>query len=199
MSKIYTGTRTNNSVEVSVFIDKNTSKARKHPLRHIPFHSATKGDLNWGYGGSGPADLALAILVDYFKERAPSEGYRARAECNTWMVKSKAWKYHQEFKWHFVAQFEDEWELCDTQIEAWLKEQEASGFTRDEAAAKVGKWVRTRIAWATIETGTIGKVVKAEQKAEVWKVVIRWDWPKTWQDRLSRYEYEQFLEEVEGG
>jgi uncharacterized protein DUF6166 len=57
-------------------------------------------------------------------ERAPSEGYRARAECNNWMVKSTAWKLHQDFKWHFVATFADEWELYDSQIAAWLKEQE---------------------------------------------------------------------------
>lgn len=101
---------------------------RKRKLRHIPFHSATKGDVNWGYGGSGPADLALAILVDYFGERAPRAGYRAGAECDRWMVRSRAWHYHQDFKWHFVAQFADEWELYDTQIEAWLKAQEvASG------------------------------------------------------------------------
>ena len=125
MSKIYTGKRTTETITVEVITHQHGNKVRKRKLRHIPFHSATKGNLNWGYGGSGPADLALAILVDYFKEHAPSEGYRARAECNTWMVNSKAWKYHQEFKWHFVSKFEDDWELYDTQIEAWLKEQEA--------------------------------------------------------------------------
>lgn len=129
MSKIYRGTRTNNSgeirVEVSVIIDKNTSKARKRPLRSIPFHSATQGDLNWRYGGSDLADLALALLVDRYKERAPREGYRACAACNTWIVKSKAWQYHQEFKWPFVSKLEDDWDLYDTQIAAWRKEQEA--------------------------------------------------------------------------
>jgi hypothetical protein len=40
------------------------------------------------------------------------------------MVKSTAWKLHQDFKWHFVATFADEWELYDSQIAAWLKEQE---------------------------------------------------------------------------
>jgi Family of unknown function (DUF6166) len=125
MSKIYTGRRENNTViAVEVITHQGGNKVRKQKLRHIPFHSATKGDLNWGYGGSGPADLALAILVDYFKERAPSEGYRARAEGNNWMVKSTAWKLHQDFKWHFVATFADEWELYDSQIAAWLKEQE---------------------------------------------------------------------------
>ena len=91
--------------------------------------------MNWGYGGSGPADLALAILVDYFEERAPSEGYRSRAECNNWMVKSKAWKYHQDCKWHFVSKFGDEWELSDTEIEAWLKTQEVSNENNGSISA----------------------------------------------------------------
>lgn len=38
----------------------------------------------WGYGGSGPADLALNILMIYL----PFE---------------KAWELHQDFKWNFVA------------------------------------------------------------------------------------------------
>jgi hypothetical protein len=111
MAKIYTGKRTKETITIVVITHQPGAKTRKRKLRHIPFHSATKGDLNWGYCGSGPADSALALLVDHSKERAPSEGYRARAECNTWMVKSKAWKYHQSFKWHFVAKFGDEWEL----------------------------------------------------------------------------------------
>lgn len=120
-------------VEVTLFRVRKS----KRKLRHIPFHSATKGDLNWGYRGSGPADLALAILVDYFQERAPSEGYRARAECNNWMTKSRAWQLHQDFKWHFVATFADEWELHDTQIEKWLKEQEVKDENNGSATAAV--------------------------------------------------------------
>ena len=122
MAKIYKGKRARDGVVVEVLTFR-VRKGRRR-LRHIPFHSATKGDLNWGYGGSGPADLALAILVDYFHEHAPSKGYRAGAACNTWMTTSRAWKLHQDFKWRFVATFADEWELYDTQIEQWLKEQE---------------------------------------------------------------------------
>ncbi|MBI3798036.1 MAG: hypothetical protein HY268_13850 [Deltaproteobacteria bacterium] len=130
MAKIYTGKRENDTViAVEVIIHQSGNKVRKRKLRHIPFHSPTRGDLNWGYGGSGPADLALAILVDYFRERAPSKGYKALAECNNWMVKSRAWKLHQDFKWRFVAKFEDEWELYDSQIQAWLQEQETHDDT----------------------------------------------------------------------
>ena len=37
-----------------------------HRLRHVVHHSPT--GLEWGYGGSGPADTALSILADYFEE-----------------------------------------------------------------------------------------------------------------------------------
>jgi len=99
---------------------------KKRKLRHIPCHSARKGDVNWGYGGSGPADLALALLVDHLKEPAPSEGYRAGAEWNNRMVTSKAWQYHQKFKWQFVSKFGDDWELHNREIATWLKQQEDS-------------------------------------------------------------------------
>ena len=39
---------------------------------------------SWGYGGSGPAQLALAILLEY-------------------MPVEDAGKYYQEFKWTFVS------------------------------------------------------------------------------------------------
>ena len=32
------------------------------PLRHVPKHSPA--GFNWGYGGSGPADLARSLLID---------------------------------------------------------------------------------------------------------------------------------------
>lgn len=117
MSKIYQGKRTPDSVIVEVL----TFQKGRRPLRHIPSHSPT--GFSWGYGGSGPADLALAILVDHLKEHPPKDGYK-NPKFSQWTVKSKAWKHHQPFKWHFVAKFEDEWELYDTQIEKWLKEQE---------------------------------------------------------------------------
>lgn len=46
-------------------------------------HSPT--GLEFGYGGSGPADLALNILLKFGLSR------------------SRAWALHQDFKWKFVA------------------------------------------------------------------------------------------------
>lgn len=41
-------------------------------------------DLSWGYGGSGPAQMALAILLEYLPVKY-------------------ALKYYQNLKWNFIA------------------------------------------------------------------------------------------------
>jgi hypothetical protein len=43
---------------------------KSRPLRHMVLHSPS--GFAWGYGGSGPADLALSLLCDVLDER-PSE------------------------------------------------------------------------------------------------------------------------------
>jgi hypothetical protein len=62
-------------------------------------HSPT--GIAWGYGGSGPAQCALAILIDY-----QSDEERARA-------------LYQDFKFKVVARFpaNAEWTLTGRQIE----------------------------------------------------------------------------------
>jgi Family of unknown function (DUF6166) len=71
-------------------------------------HSPT--GFSWGYGGSGPAQLALAILLDYFQNDAP----RAR-------------HYYQNFKWQFVAKWPGggNWKITSAEIESWLAAQPA--------------------------------------------------------------------------
>ncbi len=121
MSKIYHGKRTTESVEVSVLVIDIRKRKRVRPVRHIPFHSPA--GFNWGYEGSGPADLALAILVDYLRESPPRKGWLAGEPFARWSVHSQAFKHHQYFKRDFIATFADEWELYGMQIDTWLKEQ----------------------------------------------------------------------------
>jgi hypothetical protein len=70
---------------IRALVSKGPRSAR-FPLRHICYHSPTGFEI--GYGGSGPADLALSILTRHFREsgRIPVPS------------RSKAWRYHQEFK-----------------------------------------------------------------------------------------------------
>lgn len=54
----------------------------------------------WGYGGSGPAQLALAILLDYYGD------------------KERAVRLHQDFKWAVTARLPrgQGWEMNGEQI-----------------------------------------------------------------------------------
>lgn len=63
MSKLIEGTRTARGTIVEVVEDGS-----RRALRHIVEHSPT--GLEWGYAGSGPADLARSILVEVMGDRA---------------------------------------------------------------------------------------------------------------------------------
>ena len=58
---------------------------------------------NWGYEGSGPAQLALALLLD------------ATGDTNI------ALSYHQSFKRDVVAKWGKRWHITDKDIKTWLK------------------------------------------------------------------------------
>jgi hypothetical protein len=121
MTKIYRGKRCEPGVEVCVLVIDIRKRTRVRTLRHIPFHSPA--GFEWGYQGSGPADLALAILVDYFRERPPRTGWLAGQKFSRWTVDSTAFTHHQDFKREIVARFGDEWELDGVQIDTWLKDR----------------------------------------------------------------------------
>lgn len=74
---------------------------------HVANHSPNR--FNWGYGGSGPAQLALAILCD----AAGPE--RARP-------------HYQMFKWEIVSRLKQDqpWDLAGADVLAWLAEREAA-------------------------------------------------------------------------
>lgn len=58
----------------------------------------------WGYGGSGPAQLALALLLD-----ALDDPYMALA-------------LYQDFKWKHVGAFDrQEWSMTQGAIQSWAK------------------------------------------------------------------------------
>jgi hypothetical protein len=120
MAKIYRGKRLEDGLDVSVLVLDRRQRKRVRPLRHIPFHSPD--GFAWGYYGSGPADLALAMLVDYLRERPPHTGWLAGAKFSRWTVDSRAFAHHQDFKREVVAQFGDAWELSGLHIDAWLKD-----------------------------------------------------------------------------
>jgi hypothetical protein len=60
---------------------------------------------NWGFSGSGPAQLALALLLDVTGDR------------------DIALSHHQNFKWQVVASWAQDqpWQYSEEQIRSWLK------------------------------------------------------------------------------
>lgn len=74
-------------------------------LEHrIVRHSQT--GFQWGYGGAGPADLALNILLDYC--------------IRTHRKKEIAERFYQDFKWDFLAKADDKLKIEGNKIENWL-------------------------------------------------------------------------------
>ena len=87
-------------------------------LPHIVHHSPTGFEA--GYGGSGPADLALSILAFVIgDERQTVDIYEGKT-CG-----ALAWQLHHQFKRDFVAGFEHErWAIRVGQIRQWIADQE---------------------------------------------------------------------------
>lgn len=65
---------------------------------------------NWGYGGSGPAQLALAILLRFCR-------------------KDEAIKLHQPFKWDVIAKLpaDKDFEIADSRVHDWLAAMRKGG------------------------------------------------------------------------
>jgi len=95
--KIYRGKRIKTPGNLYPYGIKVT--VNNKPLKHRVYHSPT--GLEWGYGGSGPADLARSILWDHLgKEPSPA--------------------LYQEFKRAFVATWGDEWQISSLEIQDWI-------------------------------------------------------------------------------
>jgi hypothetical protein len=67
------------------------------PQRHV--HYAPKG-FDWGFGGSGPADLALNVLTLFLPLTPDATGVALRDGS---AISEAAWALHQEFKYDLIA------------------------------------------------------------------------------------------------
>ncbi len=118
---------------------KATGGMIREPLKHLVLHSPD--GFEWGYLGSGPADLALAILGDWFGEEPTKaeldqghfditlEELKESDRTNTpgELLERKRLlcvHYHQPFKEAFVAKFAKEsWKLEGHTIGVWIRKQ----------------------------------------------------------------------------
>lgn len=94
--KCYLGRRQGYAVIVTV------DGRRLNPRFDLWNHSPT--GFEWGYGGSGPAQLALAILADHCKNV------------------EEALNFYQRFKWEIIAALPHRsWELTTGEIQEVLQ------------------------------------------------------------------------------
>lgn len=98
--KVYCGTKTQDGYDVNIVVDDSSFPLDfcLEVMNHSPDGFA------WGYNGSGPAQLALAILVDYLKD------------------KELALALYQDFKRSVISQFSKDigWTLTPSEIDDYL-------------------------------------------------------------------------------
>jgi hypothetical protein len=90
-------------------------------LHHVVWHSPP--GMNWGYAGSGPADLALSILVDFFSERGDDVQRVMGGETFPFSDQVRSVGLYQAFKRDFVATWGDTWEITEPEIQEWVDGQ----------------------------------------------------------------------------
>ena len=96
LGKRYEGTRCYGKVSVTV--------DGRHLDPRLELKSLCSDGFEWGYGGSGPAQLALALLVDHLKDSR------------------KALALYQPFKWRVIASLpHNGWVLTEEQIRRALR------------------------------------------------------------------------------
>jgi hypothetical protein len=86
-------------------------RPKRDPVELLPDKSQkirnhSPDGFNWGYGGSGPAQLALALLLDY-------TGSETLARI-----------FYQGFKWTVLASWQaDEWQMTGAQLRQWFRDR----------------------------------------------------------------------------
>jgi len=90
-------------------VEKRPGQERLTPERSLALVNHSPSGFEWGYGGSGPAQLALALLLDYTGDEA------------------FALDHYQEFKTEVVSQLDcagsgERWRLTGREIDAVLHE-----------------------------------------------------------------------------
>lgn len=104
--------------------------------QRIVLHSPT--GFGWGYGGCGPADLALNMLFDYLL-RTHRKGARRLAL-----------DLHQSFKWDFIETQTKELRVTGDEIEKWL-----TGAQVPWASSTGAKMTKGQIKSLTISRGNV--------------------------------------------
>jgi Family of unknown function (DUF6166) len=73
------------------------------PEKSLAIRRHSPDGFNWGYCGSGPAQLALALLLDALGSRRAAE------------------QWYQQFKFQVIAGLEASWVMTQTEINVWYQ------------------------------------------------------------------------------
>ena len=93
--------------EVIIRREPEGSVVPLHPSWSQRVYNHSPDGFNWGYLGSGPAQLALALLLDATRDE------------------NLSLRHYQDFKFMVVANFEDDWSINQEEIFDWLDTRES--------------------------------------------------------------------------
>ncbi len=129
--------------DVSYVVQGDDGQFRR--LRHLKVHSGTS--MNHGYSGSGPADLALAILADHLGEadRIPAHD-RYDHDIAGQIQRTTAWCLHQDFKRALIAPLDQDkgFALTAADIDTWLGPRRGA-LEREERAERAATLVGMQV------------------------------------------------------
>lgn len=115
-----------------ILLKRTASGPEISVLHRVVRHSPT--GMLWGYGGSGPADLALNILLAAGLPLKKADGL------------------YQDFKWEVVARIPYEGKvLRGAAVQAWIADRTGAWEAKPGRLAAVGSFVKT---W--FDTGAMG-------------------------------------------
>lgn len=102
--------------------------ARLEPRLDLANHSPT--GLEWGFGGSGPAQLALAMLADFFADieavmlHSPNRDHLMPSAHAKSASDRAALDLYQAFRHDVIAAIRaQQWEIRSVQVAKWVREQ----------------------------------------------------------------------------
>jgi hypothetical protein len=112
----YRGERTDEGCVVETLVD-DAQVGRLALMLNVANHSPT--GFEWGYAGSGPAQLAVALLYDAIMFGNPQERVAMS------QARRLTLAHYQEFKRQFVENITDAtWSMTAEAIIAWLQVRE---------------------------------------------------------------------------
>ena len=102
MERVFSGKKVEYDRIVEIEQNGSVAPLPLEPSLEIADHSPD--GFNWGYNGSGAAQLALGILYEVTGDTALARSY------------------YQMFKWDHVSRWGERWEMSEIEVRRWLRD-----------------------------------------------------------------------------